>query len=93
MELPLVADWQEPLAAVILEFDPRQLIRKVEKAEEAITNRINELAFAIDNEHEVRALYDGLSIIQGVEQDRLSWAASAFLRETLNRRQLEKLGM
>lgn len=63
--------WQEPLAAAILEFNPQQLCGKLQKAEEAITNRIQELAGGEDNEHELRLLFDGLSILRDVKKGRL----------------------
>jgi len=63
--------WQEPLAAAILEFNPRQLGGKLERAEEAIAGRIEELVAESGNEHERRALMDGLSIVQSVRRDRL----------------------
>ena len=63
--------WQEPLAAAILEFNSRQLGEKIHKAEEAIANRIKELEFAQDNRHERLALSDGLSILRDVKRDRL----------------------
>ena len=63
--------WQEPLAAAILEFNPRQLPEKLQRAEGAIAQRLQELRFAASSEHEVRLLFDGLSGIRGVNQDRL----------------------
>jgi hypothetical protein len=63
--------WQEPLAAAILEFNPQQLPEKLQRAQEAIAKRLQELRFAESNEHELRLLFDGLSIIRGVKQDRL----------------------
>jgi surfactin synthase thioesterase subunit len=63
--------WQEPLAAAILEFNPQLLPGKLERAEEAIANRIDELLSENDSEHERRALLDGLSIVRSVKRDRL----------------------
>ena len=64
--------WQEPLAAAILEFDPRQLPGKLQRAEEAIATRLEELRLAGTAGQEVRLLIDGLSIIRGIKQERLS---------------------
>ena len=64
--------WQEPLAAAILEFNPQQLREKIREAEEAIARRIDELAFDPRNEHERRVLLDGLSILRDVREDRLA---------------------
>jgi len=63
--------WQEPLAAAILEFNPQQLREKIREAEEAIARRIDELAFDPRNEHERRALFDGLDLLRSVKKDRL----------------------
>jgi hypothetical protein len=68
--------WQEPLAAAILEFNPKQLPGKLEKAADAIARRIQELRLAENNEHELRALFGGLAIIRGVKRDRLESAKS-----------------
>ena len=63
--------WQEPLAAAILEFNRQQLREKLKCAEEAINIRIQELRLAENSEHELRSLFDGLSIIRGLRLDRL----------------------
>ena len=63
--------WQEPLAAAILEFDRQKLREKVQRAEEAIASRIEELATEQGDERERLALFDGLSILRGVKKDRL----------------------
>jgi hypothetical protein len=63
--------WQEPLAAAILEFDAQQLRGKIQKAEEVIADRIQELSFDNGNEEERRVLSDGLSIIRRLKKERL----------------------
>jgi hypothetical protein len=63
--------WQEPLKAAILEFNAQQLRGKVQKAEEVITDRIQELSLDNGNEEERRALSDGLFILQSLKKDRL----------------------
>jgi len=63
--------WQEPLASAILEFNREQLREKVEKAEKAIAQRIEQLAFDHGNEHERRALFDALDLLRSVKKDRL----------------------
>ena len=62
--------WQEPLGAAILEFDPQRLHEKVQRAEAAIVNRLEELATEQGNQLERLALFDGLSILKRVK-DRL----------------------
>ena len=63
--------WQEPLTSAILEFNREQLREKVQKAEEAIVQRVEQLAFDHGNEHERRALFDGLDLLRRVKKDRL----------------------
>ena len=63
--------WQESLKAAILEFNAQQLRGKVQKAEEVITDRIQELSLDNGNEEERRALSDGLFILQSLKKDRL----------------------
>jgi len=63
--------WQEPLAAAILEFNPQQLHEKVQMAEDAISKRIEELAFEQGDQRERLALFDGQTILQRVKRDRL----------------------
>ena len=63
--------WQEPLAAAIVEFDAQQLPEKLRKAADAIATRLEELASAKDHLDEVRALHDGLFLIQDVKRIRL----------------------
>ena len=55
----------------ILEFNTHQLLGKLERAKGAIADRIREIAHDRNKEDERRALFDGLSILQGVKQDRL----------------------
>ena len=63
--------WQEPLGAAILEFDPQRLHEKVQRAEAAIVNRLEELTTEQGNQLERLALFDGLSILKRVKKDRL----------------------
>ena len=64
---------QEPLASAILEFNREQFREKVQKAEEAITQRIKQLVFDPGNEHERRALFDGLDPLRSVK--KTGWAS------------------
>ena len=68
--------WQEPLAAAILEFDPQRLHEKLQRAEAAIVNRLEELALEPGNQLERLALFDGLSILRRVEEYRLGSLSS-----------------
>jgi hypothetical protein len=64
--------WQQPLAAAILEFDANQLPAKIQRAEEAIVSRFQELSFGMRNQEELRLLSDGLAIVRDLKQDRLA---------------------
>jgi hypothetical protein len=63
--------WQEPVATAILEFDPLQLAVKIQRAEEAIANRFQELELENDNDEERRLLSDSLSILRDLKEARL----------------------
>jgi len=63
--------WQKPLAEAILEFNPQHLREKVQRAEEAIAKRVEELALERGDQRECLALYDALSILRSVKKDRL----------------------
>jgi hypothetical protein len=64
--------WQEPLAAAILEFNPQTLIVKLKRAEQAITARIEQLPLTANSAHERRMLSDGLAIIETLRKNRLA---------------------
>ena len=63
--------WQGPLAEAICEFNPEHLRQKVQRAEEAIVRRIEELPFDPPNGREGQALVDGLELLRIVKKDRL----------------------
>ena len=63
--------WQTPLAAAILEFDPQRLMEKLQKAEDAISDRMRELTCGNGNAHERRLLSDGLSVLRDLRKLRL----------------------
>ena len=63
--------WQQPLAAAIHEFDPQQLLEKIQRAEQAIVSRYQELPFEMRHQEELRLLYDGLAIVRDLKEDRL----------------------
>ena len=63
--------WQEPLAAAILELNRDLLLEKAQKAGEAIAQRIEQLAFDLGNERERRLLFDGLDLLRSVRKKRL----------------------
>jgi len=63
--------WQEPLAAAILEFNPRILSGKLQAAEKVISTRIKELGCGVNDAHELRLLYDGFVILRDLKRTRL----------------------
>ena len=63
--------WEEPLAAAIFEFGPQELSDRLQRTEEVLAGRIQELRFEENSEHELRLLFDGLAIIRDVRQGRL----------------------
>jgi hypothetical protein len=69
--------WQEPLAAAIIEIDRQQLIEKLQQAEVTMIHRMQELGCGETDENELRALYDGLSLIRGIRQEDCSSAGQA----------------
>jgi hypothetical protein len=63
--------WQEPLAAAILEFDAQQLPGKLQRAEDAIAKRFQELTSEQVNGAEFRALTDGLTLLRDIRKRRI----------------------
>jgi hypothetical protein len=61
--------WQEPLAAALLEFNPSQLLPKVQQAQEAIAARFRELPCEQNTEEEFRLLTDGLALIRQLKKE------------------------
>jgi hypothetical protein len=49
---------------------------KLQKAEEAIANRLRQLSFEHANPEDIRALKDGRYLIGGVKEDRLGPGSS-----------------
>ena len=61
--------WQEPLAAALLEFNPTQLLTKIQHAQEAIAARFQQLPYEENTEEEFRLLCDGLALIRQLKED------------------------
>jgi hypothetical protein len=61
--------WQETLATAVVELNPQRLLEKLQKAEEIIHQRVRELTNDTAEENELRALYDGLSLIRIVRKE------------------------
>ncbi len=65
-------NWQTPLQEAILEFDRKKLAGRIEKAESAISVRLQALPSDTDNQDERQALADGASILRKLKKDKLS---------------------
>lgn len=65
-------NWQTPLQEAILEFDREKLAGRIEKAESAISDRLQALPSDMDNQDERQALADGASILRKLKKDKLS---------------------
>jgi hypothetical protein len=62
--------WQQPLAAALLEFNAQKLCEKIQKAEEEITRRFRDLEFDDATQEERRLLHDGLNLIRLLKDGR-----------------------
>jgi hypothetical protein len=69
MTVPLkFPKWQEPLAAAIMESDPKLLQEKLQQVVALIDKRLDELKADARADEEFRALYDGLSLIRSLKK-------------------------
>ena len=55
--------WQEPIQAALLEFDPQMLSQRIAAAEAAISARLDLLSAAPDGHAERLAIQDGLRLL------------------------------
>jgi hypothetical protein len=60
--------WQEPLAAALVELDPKLLQEKLKHVAQLIGKRLDELKVETCADEEFRALYDGLSLIRSFKK-------------------------
>jgi hypothetical protein len=61
-------DWQRPLQAALLEFDPQKLEETIATAEAAISARLDLLSRAPDNDNERLAIQDGLRLLSFLKE-------------------------
>jgi hypothetical protein len=78
METPAVSaeqlqfpEWQAPLLEAILEFDPHELPQKIQHAEAAIFERLEQTRLGNHSQTEQAAIQDALSVIRRIRKDRL----------------------
>ena len=68
--------WQPEYKAALLELDPKKLRERVQAAEEAIFNRLQELAQnsnSQENKAERQAIEDALTNIRVLQRDKLGF--------------------
>jgi hypothetical protein len=65
--------WQVPLQDLILEFDREKLAEKIQKVENLIFERQQQLNQASDGHAEREAIYDALNIIRVIKRDKLGF--------------------
>jgi hypothetical protein len=63
--------WQEPVQAAIVEFQPKKLAEKLKAAEAAITRRIQQLSRGQKDTRELEALFYAQELLDSIRQDRL----------------------
>jgi len=56
-------EWQRPIQAALLEFDPQKLQERIALAEAAISARLDRLSEVSDGEAERMAIEDGLRLL------------------------------
>jgi len=66
-------EWQAPLQEVILEFDRKKLVEKVQQAETSISARLQELRGQRDSLEEQDAIAYGLSLLRSIKHDKLGY--------------------
>jgi hypothetical protein len=65
--------WQSPLREAILEFDREKWREKLERVENLILERFQELRLGTDGDSEREAINDALSVLRIIKRDRLAY--------------------
>jgi hypothetical protein len=66
-------EWQSPFREALIEIDREKLQSKTMKAEEAIFQRLQQLAGTSDSEAERQAIEDALASLRVFKRDRLGF--------------------
>ena len=66
-------EWQGPLQEALLEVDREKLQSKMMKAEEAIFQRLQQLAGTSDSEAERQAIEDAISALRVLKTEKLNY--------------------
>lgn len=65
--------WHEPYQAALLEFEPKQLEKKIDAAESAIVKRFQELASDSDHTQERLRLNEAVKALRTLQIERLGY--------------------
>src|SRR5947207_1626168 len=66
-------EWQGPFQEALLEIDREKLQSKMMKAEEAIFERLQQLAGSSDSEAERQAIADAISALKVLKTEKLNY--------------------
>ena len=66
-------EWQSPFQEALLEIDREKLQSKMMKAEEAIFERLQQLAGTSDSEAERQAIEDAISALRVLKTEKLNY--------------------
>ena len=66
-------EWQGPFQEALLEIDREKLQSKMMKAEEAIFDRLQQLAGTSDSEAERQAIEDAISALRVLKTEKLNY--------------------
>ena len=66
-------EWQGPFQEALLEIDREKLQSKMMKAEEAIFQRLQQLAGSSDSEAERQAIEDAISALRVLKTEKLNY--------------------
>jgi hypothetical protein len=66
-------EWQAPLQDLILEFDREKALERIQKVENLIFERLQQLPQGSDGHSEQEAINDALFIIRNIKRDKLGF--------------------
>jgi cell division FtsZ-interacting protein ZapD len=66
-------EWQTPLQDVILEFDLKELLRKIQRVETLIFERLQQLRLSQDGAQERVAINEALDVLRTIKRERLQF--------------------
>jgi hypothetical protein len=66
-------EWQSPLQELILEFDREKVLERIQKVENLIFERLQQLPPGSDGDSEQEAINDALFILRNIKRDKLGF--------------------